>query len=226
MKMMISKSSLTDLCIKQLKNLLIFNEDNELEILKSSIDIALKKVENNFNRNNIKYYSEKDRPLFNAFNSDQYTVFLYYLSNTIWKEGNPNLLADRIYYLNKILHSVDLFYEVNLPDYFVLSHPLGSVIGRGVYSNYFFFGQNCTVGGNKGFSPFFDERVALLSGSKVVGNSRIGNNCIISANAYVKDTDIPNNSIVFGTSPNLIIKNQPKEYFESYFSNLFHNYCD
>ena len=223
MNMVIPQQALVELCVKQLNNMFIFDEVEEMSILKKGIVQALKKVEANFNKNNIKYYSDNNFPLFNVFNSDHYTVFLYYLSNIIWKEGNPNYLADRIYYLNKTMHSVDLFYEVNLPEYFVLSHPLGSVIGRGIYSNYFFFGQDCTVGGNKGFSPTFEENVALLSGSKVVGNSHIGKNCIISANTYIKDANIPENTIVFGTSPNLVIKKKSKEYFEKYFSNLFHN---
>ncbi|TEB40985.1 transferase, partial [Flavobacterium circumlabens] len=35
-----------------------------------------------------------------------------------------------------MLNSCDLFYEVNLPDIFFLDHPLGTVIGRGVFKNY------------------------------------------------------------------------------------------
>lgn len=34
----------------------------------------------------------------------------------------------------------------------------------------------------------------------------IGDNVTLGAGALVKDTDIPSNSIVFGQSPNLIIK--------------------
>lgn len=221
MNMIMSKEALVELCSKQLKNLFMFDENKEIIILKEAIDQTLKKLEINFKQNNIKYYYESNEPIFNAFNSDHYTIFLYYLSNGLWEQGNLNYLADRVYYLNKVLHSVDLFYEVQLPDIFILSHPVGSVMGRGKYANYFFFGQNCTVGGNKGAYPTFEERVAILSGAKIVGASHIGKNCIISANTYIKDTDIPDNSLVFGSSPNLIIKNQPKSYFESYFSNLF-----
>jgi serine O-acetyltransferase len=38
-------------------------------------------------------------------------------------------LADRIYYLNKALNGLDLFYEVEMPDVFYLDHPVGTVIG-------------------------------------------------------------------------------------------------
>ena len=47
--------------------------------------------------------------------------------------------CDKIYYLNRLLNSVDLFYKVTLPDIFMLDHPLGSVIGRGTFGNYFSF---------------------------------------------------------------------------------------
>jgi serine O-acetyltransferase len=40
----------------------------------------------------------------------------------------------------------------------------------------------------------------------ILGNSKIGNNVILGAGACVKDQDIPDNSMVFGSSPNLIIK--------------------
>lgn len=46
----------------------------------------------------------------------------------------------------------------------------------------------------------------MFSDSKIIGKAHIGDNIIIAANAYIKDTNIPSNSIVFGQWPNLIIK--------------------
>ena len=85
-------------------------------------------------------------------------------------------------------------------------HPVGTVIGRATFGNYFSFCQGCTVGNNKGIFPIFGEYVTMLSDSKVLGNCNIGNNVIIGANAYIKDENIPSNTIVLGISPNLIIK--------------------
>ena len=48
----------------------------------------------------------------------------------------------------------------------------------------------------------------MLSNSKIIGNSIVGDNVLIAANTYIKDTNIPSNSIVFGTSPNLILKDR------------------
>ena len=66
-------------------------------------------------------------------------IFLYYLSNELYKRNQCPGLCDKIYYLNKIMHSVDLFYAIELPQYFGAEHPLGAVMGRAKYSDGFFF---------------------------------------------------------------------------------------
>ncbi|WP_218157038.1 hypothetical protein [Donghicola eburneus] len=108
--------------------------------------------------------------------------------------------------MNKAINGLDLYYEVEMPDIFLLDHPVGTVMGRAKYSNHFSFGQNCTVGNNKGIFPEIGERVNMMSGSKILGKSRIGNNVIIAANAYIKDQDVPSHTIVFGASPYLTFK--------------------
>ncbi len=54
----------------------------------------------------------------------------------------------------------------------------------------------------------------MMSGAKILGNGRIGDNVIIAANSYVIDTDIAACSLVFGSSPDLVIKSRPKEFFD------------
>lgn len=114
-----------------------------------------------------------------------------------------------------------MYYQVELPDVFFFDHPVGSVIGRAKYSNYFDFGQGCTVGNNKGIYPTFGESVFMMSDSKVLGNCRIGDYVIIGANAYVKDQDVPSGSLVFGQSPNLIIKENRLDYVMEYAKTVF-----
>ena len=108
-----------------------------------------------------------------------------------------------MYYLNRTLNSIDLYYEVELPLVFFLDHPLGSILGRAQYGEYFSFGQAVTVGNNKGIYPTFGEYVKLHAGSIVIGDTAIGKNVIVSANTVIKDSTIPDSSIVFGQSPNL-----------------------
>lgn len=115
-------------------------------------------------------------------------------------------LAAKIYYLNKIMHGCELFYEVELPDIWLCDHPLGSVIGRGKIGNYFHFSQGCTVGNNKNKYPVIGEYVTMMSNSKILGDCVIGNNVILAANSYIKDRDVPDNSMVFGQDENIVIK--------------------
>ncbi|MFK2235759.1 serine acetyltransferase [Bacteroides fragilis] len=46
----------------------------------------------------------------------------------------------------------------------------------------------------------------MCANSSIIGNCLIGDNVIIGANSGVKDEDIPNDSLVFGYSPNLVVK--------------------
>ena len=207
-----------DLLFGQLKIFKLTNEEEK--IIEASYEDVKKRLDYCFSNTNNKYYSKNGKSYFNPFHSGQWCVFLYYLSNSLFKLSNNNrIVCDKIYYLNRMLNSCDLFYEIDLPEIFFLDHPLGTVIGRGVFKKYFSFSQGCSVGNNKGIFPEFGENVKMLSNSKVIGKSKIGDKVIISANTYIKDTDIPSGSIVFGMSPNLIIKQINPNDLESYFPN-------
>jgi len=188
---------------QQLKNLLISNHD-VTPYVKDSLDRTLKC----FEKNNNKYYKE-DLNL-SVFHSGQYSIYLYYLANTIHNKSSDTELASKIYYLNKILHSVDWFYEIELPNYWGVEHPVGSVLGRAQYNDGLFIYQNCTIGGNKKQYPTLGRNVIMYSNSTIIGNCNIGNNVIISTGTTIKDQNIPSNSMVFGESPNLVI-NQKSE---------------
>ena len=128
-------------------------------------------------------------------------TFLYYLSHNLWL--NKSSLCDRIYYINKIMHSVDLFYAIDLPPVWSAEHPLGSVMGRAKYSDGFFFYQGCTVGGTRDregvlYYPELDTNVRMFANSSILGKCHIGRNAQIGAGALVKNQDVPANSIVFG----------------------------
>lgn len=88
----------------------------------------------------------------------------------------------------------------------MLDHPVGTVMGRANYSDYFSFAQNCTVGNNNGIYPTIGSKVRMCANSMILGNCIIGNNVTLGANCCVKDETIESDTIVFGSSPNLIIK--------------------
>lgn len=176
-------------------------------------DVALSKSVYNFSKSDNKYFSSQIDGIrvtnVNPFHSIQWMTILYYCSNELYKVGSS--LCDRVYYLNKIMHSVDLFYAIDLPKIWSAEHPLGSVMGRAKYSDGFFFYQGCTVGGtrdknNNPCYPEIEENVHMYSNSSILGRCHIGKNVNIGAGCIVKNQDIPENSTVFGESPNLVIK--------------------
>lgn len=203
----IPENKLFELVCKQISNLFMLEDDSEKKLLREALKTALERCELCFAKSKNKYYSRADKTYFNPFHSGQYSIFLYFLANTVYNlDKTRNSLADRVYYLNKALNGLDLFYEVKMPKVFFLDHPLGSIMGRGTYGEYFSFSQNCTVGNNKNIFPIIGKNVKMLSGSKILGHCKIGDDVIVSANTYIKDTDIPDCSLVFGSSPNLVIK--------------------
>lgn len=126
-----------------------------------------------------------------------------------------------IYGISKCFSSADIYYEVKIPDIWFFDHPHGSVMGRAEYSDYFTFSQCCTVGNNKRKYPRFGRYVSMMSGSKILGDCRIGDHVIMSANSYVVDTDVPSNCIVFGSSPNIKIHPITLEKFHSLTCDMF-----
>ena len=99
-----------------------------------------------------------------------------------------------------------MYYAINLPAHFRLHHHVGAVLGRAEYGDGFSFVQNCTVGNNNGRYPVLGRNLRMCANSTILGNCHTGDNVTLGAGALVKDQDIPSNSLVFGQSPNLIIK--------------------
>jgi len=188
----------------------------EKEIIQNSFKDTIERVRYCFERTPNKYYHRDGQTYFNAFHSGQYSIFLYFLSNSVsQKDDKCETLADKIYYLNKTLNGFDLFHQVRMPDVFFLDHPVGSVIGRADIGNYFSFSQNCTVGNNKGIYPKIGENVRMMASSAILGNCNVGDYVIISAGTIIKDVDIPPYSLVFGHPNQLIIKTKDKKYIEN-----------
>lgn len=154
-----------------------------------------------------KYYLEGSNTLFNHLNSDHYAMFLYLLSNTVYRSSGEECLASKLFLLNKALHGLDAFYSISLPEVFLFVHPVGTVIGNGTFGNYFAIYQNCAVGATPdGGYPIFGEGVLMYAKSSALGKCKIGSNVVFGANSFVLSTDIPDQSTVVGTFPDLKIR--------------------
>lgn len=214
MKYIITKEDIIKQLFLQLESHFMMTDEEKIVIL-DIIDYALIDCEENFVHNDNKYYCDEvggvKEAIFNPYHSVQYMIFLYYLSHEIFNRRQHTIICDKIYYLNKIFHSVDILYAVEMPKRFRTDHPLGSVMGRAHYSDGFVFLQGCTVGGTRDkngnlYYPVIEENVQMYSNSSILGNCHIGKNVNLGAGCIVKNQDIPDNCTVFGESPNLIIK--------------------
>ena len=170
-------------------------EDTVFEELQTD---ALLKLNRCFSEIDNKYFRNGKKVFFNHLNGDQYSMFLYlmsFLANDVYKNRN---LASKLYLLNKMLHGIDVFYEVTLPEIFLFVHPVGTVLGRAKYGEFFTVYQGCGVGSNNGVSPTIGSNVTLHPNSFVLGNSRIGNDCAIATGALVLDSCVDDSTTYIG----------------------------
>lgn len=202
--LIMTKDNILNLTIQQLWNNFLLSKEEKDVILDFSKDY-FERAKACLSQSKNKYYESVNNEGINPYHSNSYCVFLYWMSRCFSQNGYNNI-ADKIYYLNKMLNCIDLYHEIQMPDIWLCEHPLGTIIGRGTFGNRFFFMQRCGIGHNHGIYPIIGDNVKMFFDSKVIGNSHIGSNVIISAMTYIKDQDVPDNVIVFGQSPDLVFK--------------------
>lgn len=142
-------------------------------------------------------YRDGDAVLYNPLHPDHHAVFLCLLANVLASRDAQDPRAFRLYYLNKILHGLDAYPDIRLPEVFQFMHPLGTVLGHAQYGNHFCVYQGCTVGSDEaGRCPELGDGVVLYAGASVIGRCRIGDNVVIGAGCCLIDTDVPSNTVV------------------------------
>lgn len=203
---MILQDKVKKILFKQLNN---FWDDWNMEAVEIQIPKALEQMSINYSMVASSRLFQDESMIFNPMHTVTWAIFLYRLSRLLYLAGYI-YEADCVYYLNKIMNSVEWFYQVELPVHFMAEHPLGSVLGKAEYSDYLFVYQGTTVGGNRKenilYYPQIGENVILYANATILGETRIGNNVIVSANSYIINEGIPDNCIVFGQSPHIFIK--------------------
>lgn len=187
---------------------------SDITVIESAVEAAFEKMNDNICQSNVSRFKCNQEYVFSIYDTSQWSIFLYYLSNVL---GETGFLyeASVVYYLNKVMHSVDWYYEIKLPTHFMVEHPVGSVLGRAEYGDYFMIYQGVTVGGNRRADkveyPKLGNNILLYANSSVLGNTIVGNNVIVSAGSILINETIPNNCIVFGRTPDIQIKEKSEE---------------
>jgi serine O-acetyltransferase len=174
--------------------------------LQASAKTALKRLERCFAEVNNRYFFDGDQSVFNHLHGDQYAMWLYFLGNQLYRDGGDPAVCAKLFLLNKALHACDIYYEVALPDIFLLVHPLGTVLGRGSYGDYFVAYQRCGIGSNRDIYPVLGHHVTMRPGTAILGNCRIGDHVQIATESLVLDRDIPDNSVYIGGPKTAIVK--------------------
>lgn len=176
------------------------------DAIRTLLPTVLERIEHCFNRIDNKYFFDGQSVVFNHLHGDQYAMFLYMMANTAHKMAAGDDLPTKLYLLNKALHGIDAFYEVELPSIFLFVHPLAAVLGRGDYSDYMLIYQRSGVGSNHEKHPAFGEFVTLRPGAVVLGNSRLGRNCTVAADSLVLDRDLADDTIYIGNPRDFTVK--------------------
>ena len=136
-------------------------------------------------------------------------------------------IRDKLILLNKALHGVWISYKNNLPNIFLLAHPVGTVLGNVNYSDYLMVIQNVTVNSIPAkdnslpgeYGQTFGKGLFLSSGAKIIGCEKIGDFVSIGVNVCVHKQAIPSNHIVYRDQQGILCikKHDTKKIIEKYF---------
>ncbi|KAA6183927.1 hypothetical protein F2Q65_14045 [Thiohalocapsa marina] len=132
-----------------------------------------------------------------VYNVDQCIHFFIFLQKLLFQEGFVSL-AEKIYYFTRLKFNIDIYPSRRLPQHFLFVHPLGSILGNASYGDWLVIYQGVTVGGNPNLEyPSLGGGCILYAGSKVIGRSVVGKNCIVGAGVILNNVEIPDNTIVY-----------------------------
>jgi serine O-acetyltransferase len=186
----------------QIRNFFPTGDDAHLEFIDAYLEKALLRVNRCISE--VKMWTPDQ---FDVLHSSQYCIFLYYLSNTIWRQEQNRQVCTKLFLLNKAINSIDCFYEIELPEVFFVGHSVGIVLAKATYGNHLVLYQNSTVGKNHGISPVLEDGVILYPNTAVIGECRVRSGSVISQGVSVINRDTQENSVVFqGINGGLVFK--------------------
>lgn len=178
----------------------------DTDALQAIMPASLERLGHCFSHVRNKYFFNGTQVVFNHLHGDQYAMLLYWLSFDAHRLGLGEATASKLFLLNKALHGVDAFYEVELPSVFLFVHPLGTVLGRGRYQDHLLVYQRCGVGSNHDIYPSLGRHVTLHPGAAVLGDCMVGDHCSLATESLLLDKDLPAGSLYIGNPASHRIK--------------------
>lgn len=185
----------------QLNHFFPDGQDLHWERGRAAFHLALDRTEYSFSRTTIRGYTDGGgNAMFSHLHSDQYSQFLYYFANSLWKLSEDQPVCGKLILLNKALNGCFFSYKGRLPDVFVLNHPVGSVIGNAGYSDFLVISQNVTIntGTEQGPDdlPKLGKGLFLGAGAKIIGREPIGDRVSVGVDAMVYGQAVPDDKVV------------------------------
>jgi serine O-acetyltransferase len=154
---------------------------------------------------------------FNHLVSGHYATFLYYLSHVLGFQSDKTT-ATKLFLLNKALNGIDLFYEIAMPEVFLIGHTVGMVFAKASYSDYCVFHQGCTVGRSGDNRPELRGGLIMYPNSSVIGHCKVEGNTVLTPGVQLINRDSPGNCLVFsGKSGRPVFKEAKEDYLARYF---------
>jgi serine O-acetyltransferase len=156
-------------------------------------------------------------------NRGLHAVILYRISHRLWKCGIPGL-PEFFSRLAQHLFAVDISYKARLGPGIVLVHCFGIVIGSDteIEGNCCIFhgvtlgdrGSEWVNSDREDGHPRVGREVMFGAGAKVLGPIRIGDNCVIGANAVVL-SDVPADSVAAGIPAKIVSRRKTPHWIEN-----------
>ena len=149
----------------------------------------------------------------------QYAMIHYRAAHALYQLGVPRIPR----MLTELAHSrtgIDIHPAAQIGDHFCIDHGTGVVIGEtAIIGAHVVLYQGVTLGA-KNFEydeegrpkdlprhPILEDHVTVYSNTSILGRVRIGANTIIGGNVWLTQ-DVPANSIVLQSTPEIRIKNK------------------
>lgn len=209
----LDEAQLPKYCRTQIERLFPTDDDGRFGLLETHINEALARTERCFSEIRIWPAGQLD-----ILHSSQYCTFLYFLANTIWLRERDKVLPTKLFLLNKALNGIECFYEIMLPDVFLIGHSIGIVLSKADYGNRLVLFQNSTVGKSHGVAPVLEDNVVLYPNSAVVGSSLVRSGSVIAQGVSVINRQTEVNKIAFqGDAGSLVFKPIKRDILEDFF---------
>src|ERR1700686_3100303 len=99
MHLSLSRDELSEYVAGQLNNFFPDGRTVDARDLKQYIDLAADRMDYCFKHSSFSRYFQDGSTRFNHLYSDHYVVFLWLLSNSLWKERGETTICDKLYCL-------------------------------------------------------------------------------------------------------------------------------